>query len=306
MTSVLGMPKKVTGAIQLRWSCALTLLLQINDVAQAVESQAGHQQRRGLIPSDVSPWFILRNGFNIPFWDVKWLDGMVLKEEFLCLYEASRLKTVSVAAMRGWVDNKWIWWDCGILGNRLYRTPFGPNGRHFEVKNLVWKSVVPFKVKAFWWRLLANRLPTKDLLVLRGIPLSFDMVLCSFCKIDPENQDHSFFGCSFVKNIWRDIAVWIGKDGIGEEESFSSFMDWHSFCKSKKVLVKKVDIIWLATTWSLWLSRNVVCFWEEVWNLDDLIWNIKVLVWRWSFCGENTHSNYSFYDFVKDPIRFLS
>ncbi|XP_058783876.1 uncharacterized protein LOC131658621 [Vicia villosa] len=187
-----------------------------------------------------------------------------------------------------------------------YRIPFGPNGRHCEAKKLVWNSDVPFKIKAFGWRLLANRLPTKDLLVLRGIPLSFDASLCSFCKIDPENRDYSFFSCSFVKNIWRDIAVWIGKEGIVEEESLSSFMDWYSFCISKKVLVRKVDIIWLATSWAIWLSRNGVCFREELWNFEDVIWNIKAFVWRWSFCGENTHSNFSYYDFVKDPIRFLS
>ncbi|XP_058750752.1 uncharacterized protein LOC131623747 [Vicia villosa] len=187
-----------------------------------------------------------------------------------------------------------------------YRIPFGPVGRHDVAKTLVWKSEVPFKIRAFGWRLLANRLPTKDLLMIRGISLSPEASLCALCKIDPENRDHSFFSCSFVKDIWRDIAMWIGKEGLEEEESHSSFMEWHSFCKSKKVLDRKVDIIWLATSWALWLSRNGVCFREELWSLDNVVWNIKALVWRWSFCGENTHSNFSYYDFVKDPIRFLS
>ncbi|XP_058747171.1 uncharacterized protein LOC131620178 [Vicia villosa] len=141
-----------------------------------------------------------------------------------------------------------------------------------------WKTDVPFKIKAFGWRLLANRLPTKDLLAIRGIPLSFDASLCSFCKIDSENRDRSFFSCSFVKNIWRDIAVWIGKEGLVEDESHSSFMEWHSFCISKKVLDKKVDIVWLAITWALWLSRNEVCFREEVWSFDNVVWNIKALM----------------------------
>ncbi|XP_058775852.1 uncharacterized protein LOC131650140 [Vicia villosa] len=300
--------------------------------------------------------FLLRNGYNIPFWDVMWMNGLILKEVFPNLYEASSLKMVSVAAMGGWVDNRWTWGNCGISENRLlehevavewgifrgfleeygvigserdraewitprgedfsvascyekyafYRIPFGLIGRHNEAKILVWKTDVPFKIKAFGWRLLANRLPTKYLLAIRGNPLSFDASLCSFCKIDPENRDHSFFSCSFVKNIWRDIAVWIGKEGLVEEESYSSFMEWHSFCISKKVLDKKVDIVWLAITWALWLSRNGVCFREEVWSFDNVVWNIKALVWRWSFYGENTHPNYSYYDFVKDPIRFLS
>ncbi|XP_058725893.1 uncharacterized protein LOC131597201 [Vicia villosa] len=187
-----------------------------------------------------------------------------------------------------------------------HRTLLGPFGRFFEARSLVWKADVPFKIKAFGWRLLANRLPTKDLLVLRGISIPSENLNCSFCHIVPENRDHYFFACPCVKRIWRDIAFWIGKDGIGEEESLSNFMDWHSFCKSKKVGVKKLDVIWLATTWSIWLSRNGACFRLEDWILDDLVWSIKCLVWRWSFCGEITHANYTYYDFVKEPLRFLS
>ncbi|XP_058747172.1 uncharacterized protein LOC131620179 [Vicia villosa] len=63
--------------------------------------------------------FLLRNGYNIPFWDVMWLNGLILKEVFSNLYEASSLKMVLVAAMGGWVDNRWTWGNCGISENRL-------------------------------------------------------------------------------------------------------------------------------------------------------------------------------------------
>ncbi|XP_058733701.1 uncharacterized protein LOC131605347 [Vicia villosa] len=271
--------------------------------------------------------FLTHNGFNTPFWEANWLEGMVLKDEFPDLFEVSRLKGVSVAAMGGWVDSEWRWGDLGIpedwLDNSLRladwekvrtileafgnlgeekdgvewmpnssdgfsvascyevyaskRILYGPNCRFYEAKGLVWKSEVPFKIKAFGWRLLANRLPTKDLLVLRGVSIPFDNLKCSFCRFHLENRDHSFFACSYVKNIWKEIALWIGKGGIEKEESLSSFMDWHSFCKSKKIDVKKLDMVWLATAWSIWLGRNGVCFREEDWNFDDLVWNIKIL-----------------------------
>ncbi|XP_058764508.1 uncharacterized protein LOC131637959 [Vicia villosa] len=82
----------------------------------------GEERRGDVFIGLLGGRFLIHNGFNTSFWDVKWLNGMVLKEEFPSLSEASCLKTVSVAAMGGWVDNKWIWGDCGISGYRLQDT----------------------------------------------------------------------------------------------------------------------------------------------------------------------------------------
>lgn len=54
------------------------------------------------------------------------------------------------------------------------RITFGPPCRFEEAKRLVMKSEVPFKIKACGRRLIAKRLPTKYLLVYRGILISFD------------------------------------------------------------------------------------------------------------------------------------
>ncbi|XP_058740916.1 uncharacterized protein LOC131613246 [Vicia villosa] len=128
------------------------------------------------------------------------------------------------------------------------RNTFGPPCRFYEAFGLVWKAGVPFKIKAFGWRLLADRLPTKDLLMNRGIPTPLALLKCSFCGMEPETRDHSFFACNLVKNIWRGIAFWTGKRVIEDNECLSSFMDWRLFCKSIKVDEKKMDLIWFATT----------------------------------------------------------
>ncbi|XP_058765740.1 uncharacterized protein LOC131639261 [Vicia villosa] len=184
------------------------------------------------------------------------------------------------------------------------RIPFGPPCRFEEAFRIVGKVGVPFKIKAFGWRLLENRLPTKDLLLKRCIPIPLAHLKCAFCGMEPETRDHSFVACNLVKNIWRGIAFWIGKRGIEVNECYSSFMDWRSFCKSIKLEEKKVDLIWLATTWSIWLARNGVCFREEKWSLDDLLWRIKTSVWRRTFCRDITQSNCSFYEFSKEPLFF--
>ncbi|XP_058726139.1 uncharacterized protein LOC131597459 [Vicia villosa] len=186
------------------------------------------------------------------------------------------------------------------------RYPFGPSNIHEGAFGLLWKLEVPFKIKVFGWRLFLNRLPTKDLLEIRGMHFSHENLLCTFCGNCMESRNHLFFSCGVVKKIWGVIASWVGKGESVSEECLSNFMDWHLFFSVNMVKDRKLGIIWLATSWAIWLDRNGVCFRNESWNVNDIVWNIKLLAWRWTFCGNITRSNFSFYEFCKDPLFFLS
>ncbi|XP_058746220.1 uncharacterized protein LOC131619099 [Vicia villosa] len=187
------------------------------------------------------------------------------------------------------------------------RIPCGPFEKFNEVLSLCWKIDVPFKIKTFGWRFFVNRLPFKDLLSVRGIVLPPDNLRCVFCGIDPENRDHSFLKYKGVEVVWRDISSWIGKPWrVMDEECKACFMDWYSFCKKKKVKVNKLGVVWITTMWILWISRNGICFRNEVWDVNNTLWKIKSLLWKWSFFGEITHPISSFYEFNKDPLLFLS
>lgn len=65
----------------------------------------------------------------------------------------------------------------------------------------------------------------KDLLVTRGIPLSLENLMCTFCGNCLGNRNHLFFSCGVVKKIWCDIAFWVGKEDSSIEECLSDFMD---------------------------------------------------------------------------------
>ncbi|XP_058725467.1 uncharacterized protein LOC131596741 [Vicia villosa] len=222
-----------------------------------------------------------------------------------------------VEGFKGWKGGKdSIEWDysedkdftvasCYTFYNNL-RIHHGPPNRNDEAFGLLWKLDVPFKIKAFGWRLFLDRLPVKDLLKIRGITIPLDDLNCFFCGNWLESSSHLFFSCLVVKNIWSEIANWVGKGDRVESECLSNFMDWHLFFHSKKVKHRKLGVVWLATTWTIWLVRNGACFQKEVWNVNNIVWNAKHLAWRWSFCGKITHPNYSFYEFCKDPLHFLS
>ncbi|XP_058727132.1 uncharacterized protein LOC131598560 [Vicia villosa] len=184
--------------------------------------------------------------------------------------------------------------------------PYGHPNRDEAVLGKIWKIGAPYKIKAFSWRLILNRLPTKDLLRSRGISLPLTSLNCVFCDIEAESRNHSFFSCKVMKIIWDDIAFWIGKLFVLEEELFGNFMDWFLFCKSKKVKEEKCGIFWLAITWSIWLTRNGVCFRSDGWNVHNTVCNVKNLAWRWESLGDITKPNFSFYEFTKDPLGFLS
>ncbi|XP_058726135.1 uncharacterized protein LOC131597454 [Vicia villosa] len=237
------------------------------------------------------------------------------------IYDISRLKFVSVAAMGGWSDGGWKWGNFGVsegdvvdMGveeefavfkgrmedfrgwmdgkdsvewnapeeaeftvascynfyNNL-RIPFGPSNRYDGVYELLWKLDVPFKIKAFGWRLFLNRLPVKDLLEIRGIHFPLDELKCLFCDNSLENSNHLFFSCLVVKIIWNEIARWVGKGDTVVEECLSSYFYWHNFFVSKKVKVRKLGVVWLATTWIIWLVRNGGYFRKEAWNVNNTV-----------------------------------
>lgn len=49
-----------------------------------------------------------------------------------------------------------------------------------EAINSIWGLVVPYRIKAFGWRWMLNRLSTRDLLSCRGIILSQQEGFCVF------------------------------------------------------------------------------------------------------------------------------
>ncbi|XP_058742108.1 uncharacterized protein LOC131614555 [Vicia villosa] len=116
----------------------------------------------------------------------------------------------------------------------LLRTPFGPHNRNDEALENVWKMEVPFKIKAFVWRLFVNRLPTKDFLVYRGINFTSSNLNCIFCDRQLENRDHLFFNCDVIKVVWKEIALWVDLPGWNGEDCIPFFMEWFSMSRVKK------------------------------------------------------------------------
>ncbi|XP_058753518.1 uncharacterized protein LOC131626698 [Vicia villosa] len=194
--------------------------------------------------------------------------------------------------------------SCYDLFN-FYHLPRGPDLHLVRVFSLIWKLVIPNKTKFFGWRCFLDRLPTRDLLLYRGIPISSPNV-CVFCETEKESLSHIIFCCRFSRLVWKDLASWIGFTEFLFVDVWSSFYDWHSFCKNRQVKPGREGIFWAAICWSLWKVRNGIIFRNGPWSVSDIIWNIKELIWRWSFIGKITRTNYNFYEFLNNPLLYFS
>lgn len=68
---------------------------------------------------------------------------------------------------------------------------------------------VPFKVQITSWRLILNRLTTKENLVKRNV-IDLQVAVCCGCKRETETADHLFLGCSDIAKLWNEgIINWL-------------------------------------------------------------------------------------------------
>jgi hypothetical protein len=68
----------------------------------------------------------------------------------------------------------------------------------------VWHKHIPSKVSLMVWRLLRNRLPTKDNLGRRGILASTELA-CSVGCDSSETATHLFLHCTLATNLWFNV-----------------------------------------------------------------------------------------------------
>jgi hypothetical protein len=168
----------------------------------------------------------------------------------------------------------------------------------------LWLNNVPSKVSIFGWRLLLERLPTRDALFNKGVITNNLEKSCAFCSNMDETLHHCFLGCHFIATVWRDVYHWMGISHLSASNVQQHFIVFGDIIKGKKC--KKVkQLIWLATMWSIWRSRNNILFRGDVVNIITLVDQIKYISWFW-LIGRVTHNaNFSYAAWCINPLHCL-
>ncbi|KAJ0536351.1 putative reverse transcriptase zinc-binding domain-containing protein [Helianthus annuus] len=137
-----------------------------------------------------------------------------------------------------------------------------------------WNSWIPQKINIFGWKLLQDRLPTKDNLAKRNIQM--DLNTCYLCNSENETADHLFTSCFTTAIISQSIS---GCCKIPPIYAFSvhDLFEVHRYVNNNDKRKRLIQSIILTACWTIWFARNKVCFENESVKINKIIGDIKSL-----------------------------
>ncbi|CAJ2678610.1 unnamed protein product [Trifolium pratense] len=240
-------------------------------------------------------------------WKWEWCDVLTQEEEhdLLKLKELLLDINLNLNCADRW---RWIPGDAGLFSvkscyNFLVQLVSAENLNPslLEAVKKLWKNDVPSKVNVFGWRLLLEKLPTRDALASKGIITNPHETCCVFCFRHVEDCCHIFYHCKFSQVVWSAIFKWLGCSITIGEEGLNHFFKCGDLVKGHRVR----HLIWLTTNWCLWRLRNNIIFRGEVADVSKLIDNIMTVSWIWFSGRAGRKSTFSFADWCTNPIACL-
>ncbi|KAL8489405.1 hypothetical protein ACS0TY_025347 [Phlomoides rotata] len=111
------------------------------------------------------------------------------------------------------------------------------------------------------WRLLKNRLATKNNLERIGVNFNGNMNLCVFYNSRMKNAVHLFFECESAFYLWSSMYDWLGVKLITHNNPASHFLH-HTDLLEGDDKAKFCTIIWIVIVWSMWNFKNEIIFQE--------------------------------------------
>lgn len=245
----------------------------------------------------VRPFYkwVVGDGSRVSFWHDVWVGDISLKTQFwdvfdLCqqqnctvqqVWDGRILKLtfrrcVNVAFLDQWnalisvVQNAqpsdkpdepvWTLDSSGKYTTKSFYKLINWGGIATPIWDKFWKIKVPHRYLVFVWLAIHNKILTRDNLSKRQ---TVEDVSCLFCS-DKETVDHLLCGCIVAKNIWVAVAEVFNFPIPEHIADVPPLWD----CNNK---ISTVGIAVVATIWSLWTTRNDLCFQGATWRDTRII-----------------------------------
>ncbi|GAU33103.1 hypothetical protein TSUD_259540 [Trifolium subterraneum] len=148
------------------------------------------------------------------------------------------------------------------------------------VSNLIWHKQVPLKVSVLAWRMLHNRLPTKDNLVARNI-ISLDARFCVTGCGEPETVNHLFLSCPVFAPLWTLVRSWLGIGPANAELLHDHFAQFVGSLGGSRNRRSFLQLVWLCCTSVLWHERNNRVFKAAGTTIQQMLHKVKVCTYWW-------------------------
>jgi len=149
-----------------------------------------------------------------------------------------------------------------------------------EVFRLVSRSPAPSKVIAFSWKLLMDRIPSKQNLDLQNCLGNDANVNCVFCEAVVETSSHLFLHCLVINQVWTSVMNWLEFNFVTHPNLFVHFACWSDMANSKKIR-RGFWLIWHAVVWVIWRKRNDRIFNNKVKGVEEMVEDVKGMSWFW-------------------------
>jgi hypothetical protein len=139
----------------------------------------------------------------------------------------------------------------------------------------LWKAWAPPKCKFFAWLILQNCVWTSN----RLAHTEWDHCpSCPLCRQTFETAHHLLTECRYTRQIWSEVATWLGLPELRPESwpSSSSPLEWwNTFTIRPNVPRKAAGSIALLVIWEIWKERNNRVFDRAELPIPSLVSKIK-------------------------------
>jgi len=142
------------------------------------------------------------------------------------------------------VEDRWTWrldptHGYSVRGAYRFLTTTAGVGDSHQVAD-IWHQQIPSKVSVFVWRLLRNRLSTKDNLLRRRIISHEDSACVAGCG-KQETTNHLFLGCDIFGLLWAQVWLWLGISSVSQvdiTQHFTQFINMPGMSRSSTLFFR--------------------------------------------------------------------
>ena len=91
------------------------------------------------------------------------------------------------------------------------------------------------------------------------------------------------FSCSTTKSLWWEVQNWVSRVGPFPTDPINHFIQF-SHWNSKRHIVKRWEVLWIALSMTIWKHRNSVVFNNQIFSPEKVMDEALFHTWSWLKC----------------------